>query len=203
MRHAWLLGPLLLCALPARGDQQALSEAEVGVLTPVDSVPAPAMLDQVFAPAPAATRLIQIANDTTADLGIQIRAIRALAAYCPPGVCTDQSPVHQALVAIIQATAQATAPAASLRLIAAVEALGETRSGLQADFELLWPLLDVRGATGECAPRRDVRSTAARAIGALCYTAALDAMRAYADDPCLQVAAQAERAVATLDACSR
>lgn len=203
MKRAWLLGPLLLCALPARGEQQALSEAEIGALTPVDSVPAPATLDLVFAPAPAATRLIEIASDTGADLGIQIRAIRALAAYCPPDVCTAQHPVHQALVAIIQAEAQATAPAPTLRLLAAIEALGETHSGLEPDFKLLWSLLDVRSDAGVCLPRRDVRSTAARAIGALCFKSALDAMRAYTSDPCGQVATQAERAISELDACSR
>lgn len=203
MKHAWLLGPLLLCALPARGDQPTLSEAEIGVLTPVDSVPAQAALDQVFAPEPAATRLIEIAGDTSADLGIQIRAIRALATYCPPDVCTTQNAVHQALVAIIQAEGQATDPAGTLRLIAAVEALGETHSGLEDDFKLLWSLLDVAAEPHVCPPRRDVRSTAARAIGALCFKNALDAMRAYTDDPCGQVATQAELAISTLDVCAR
>ena len=208
MRAGAIVGAALLCALPARGANESLSETVIGVLTPIDSVPAPAAIDQAFAPAPALGSLINIARAGTTDLGIQLRAIRALPGYCPADCSADL--VHQTLVDLLAAYAPDPAavqsPADTLRLIAVIEALGATRSGLEADFERLWPLLDLSKTDGHaatCAPRRDVRATAARAIGQICFHDALDALRAYIADPCGQVAMQAGLAVQTLEQCTK
>lgn len=209
MRLRFLAGAALLCALPARGANQALGERVIAVLTPIDSVPAPAALDQAFAPAPAVDRLIDVARDASVDLGIQIRAIRALPAYCPPD-CSSH-PVHQALAGLVATYTPApgteSPPGDTLRLIAAIEALGATHSGLEADFEQLWDLLDLPKPTTPapttCAAHRDVRAVAARAIGELCFHDAIDAIRAYIADPCSQVATQAGAAVQALEQCGR
>jgi hypothetical protein len=84
--------------------------------------------------APAALdKLLSVAGDHTADLGIELRAIRALPAYCPEP-CGPGTPVHDGLIAFIDGfpAAQYT-PQDLLRLRAAVEALGATRSMLASD----------------------------------------------------------------------
>jgi hypothetical protein len=207
MRARLFAAAALLCALPARGANQSLGERVIAVLTPLDSVPVPAAIDQAFAPAPAVDHLISIALDASVDLGIQVRAIRALPAYCP-AACANQ-PVHQALVGLVSTYTPAPdtqpSPGDTLRLIAAAEALGATHSGLAADFDQLWALLDLPkpGGSTTCAPGRDVRAVAARAIGELCFHDAIDAIRTYIDDPCSQVATQAGLAVQALEQCAR
>lgn len=202
-----LLG--VLCALPAQGANPTLPDAVVGVLSPVDSVPTRAALDDVFAPSLAIDRLAVIASDDTHDLGIQLRAIRALPTYCPQaaGTCGPGTPTHDTLVLLIQrhgvTPGTTPAPADILRLRAATEALGATRSGLPDDVAVLLSLLGDAEAKLDGHPSLDVRAAAARAIGQLCNRDAINALFPHLLDPAPQVVAQVTVALQNLELCGK
>jgi hypothetical protein len=208
-RGRGLLLGAVLCALPAQGANPTLSDAVVGVLSPVDSVPTREALDEVFAPSLALDRLTVIASDDTHDLGIQLRAIRALPTYCPPAaaICGPGTPSHDTLVALIQRYANppnaATAPADLLRLRAATEALGATRSALAADVDVLLSLLGDADKQLYGHPSLDVRAAAARAIGQLCDRDAINALFPHLLDPAPQVVAQVTGALQSLELCTK
>jgi HEAT repeat protein len=85
------------------------------------------------------------------------------------------TPVHDGLIAFIDGFPAAGYTAQDLlRLRAAVEALGATRSMLASDVTKLVPLLD-HGS-------RDVRATVVRALGSLCSNAALGPLNAHSPD---------------------
>jgi hypothetical protein len=161
----------LLCAVPATGGDIKPTPAQVDALTVVDPLPSPAAIDRAFASGPAPTpgldAVVALAGDSTQDLGLQIRALRALPQYCLPAGCAGTA-VHDALARIFdgyraQLEAGARSPQDLLRLRAAMEALGATRSGLQSDVDLLTlsPVLLHY-------PSRDVQVTAVRALRNLC-----------------------------------
>jgi hypothetical protein len=174
---------VLLCALPAQGDLATLPPAVVDALTQIDTVPSQATINDMFpSPQAALDNLRAIALDHTLDLGslgIQLRAIRALPAYCPQP-CGDAT-IHDTLLSLIDDYVRSPrAPQDVLRLRAAVEALGAMRSGLVADVNTLLPLLDD--------PSRDVRATVVRALRNTCNAQAITplSMR-YQDEPTDQV----------------
>jgi hypothetical protein len=166
----------LVCAMPASGQRAALPQRQIDALTPFDSVPSTSVLNNVF-PMPLVD-LRTIAQDPAQDLGITLRAIRALPSYCPPApeVCNDTTEVHQTLVSMIGTflTAFQTDPTPRnlLRLRAAIEALGATRSRLKADADLLTQLgtqLDLQfGEQFNRQGGRDLRTTVTRAIRSIC-----------------------------------
>jgi hypothetical protein len=159
----------LLCAVPATGGDIKPTPAQIDALTVVDAPPSPAAIDRAFAsgpgPTPGLDAVVALAGDPMQDLGVQIRAIRALPQYCLPS-CAGTA-VHDTLAGLVagyrdQLATGPLSPQDMLRLRTAMEALGATRSGLQADVALLIadPLLHD--------PSRDVQVTAVRALRNLC-----------------------------------
>jgi hypothetical protein len=168
MRRPILL-VLALCALPAQSSNLAteLSLDERHALTPVDTIVTPEALDHVLQAPDPAQRIARLKDISvsTEDLGVRLRAIRALPHYCTTpctsdGVATG-NPAHLAIRQVFQSLDldDHRGPAV-LRLRATIEALGATHSGLDADVDLIAPHLDD--------PFRDVRVTAARALDNLC-----------------------------------
>jgi HEAT repeat protein len=150
---------VLLCALPAAGALPDVPAEVVDALTQIDTAPSTDTLNGMFpTPQAALDNLRRIALDAT-EFGVQLRAIRALPAYCP-SPCTD-SPVRDTLLLLIANDSRTMhTPQDILRLRAAVEALGATHSRLAGDVTLLKPLLDDVS--------RDVRATAVRALRNIC-----------------------------------
>jgi hypothetical protein len=157
-----LAAAVVLCTLPAEGDLAEVPDEVVDALTQIDTTPSKAALNAMFpTPQAALDNLRQIALDAS-DLGVQLRAIRALPAYCPaiPQPCGG-TPLHDTLRALIADYGRSKhEPQDIMRMRAAAEALGATRSGLSVDVVLLQPLLDD--------PSRDVRATVVRALRNIC-----------------------------------
>jgi hypothetical protein len=177
---------VLLCALPAQGDLAALPQPVVDALTQMDAAPSMSALNDMFpSPQAALDNLRALALDQTLDLGIlgiQLRAIRALPAYCPDmSLPCGNTPVHDTLLSLIDHyPGSPRAPQDVLRLRAAVEALGATHSGLITDVNKLLPLLDD--------PSRDVRATVVRALRNTCNAQAIAPLSMhYQDEPTDQV----------------
>jgi hypothetical protein len=166
---------VLLCALPASGDNSLLNPRTVTALTSIDAVPSTSGLNDAFSSPEAALADLQaLARDPAVDLGIAIRAIRALPGYCPqvPPSCGTGTGVHDTLIGLItdyQALPQ-PGPRDLLRLRAAVEALGMTHAVLDADVDLMLPLL-MHGS-------RDVRATVVHALRNSCNDKATAALKA-------------------------
>jgi hypothetical protein len=167
----WLAAcAVLAIAGGARGDvPPMLSTPVIDALTLTDSLASSNDFELVFAGSAAATvaQLASIAQDSAADVGVQLRAIRGLAQF--PG---QGSAPHDTLVAVIGAGAGARAGSPVLLLRAAIEALGALAAAGHAgsdDEALLAPHLNDES--------RDVRATTARALGQLCDQDAVAALR--------------------------
>lgn len=214
MTRRLLVLAALLCAVPATGGGIEPTPAQVDAMTVVDAPPTRAVVDLAFSsgpgPTPGLDALLALAGDSTQDLGFQIRAIRALPQYCLPTGCA-RSAVHDALAALVdryrtQLVAAALSPQDMLRLRAAMEALGATRSGLQADVDLLTAQALLHH------PSRDVQVTAVHALRNLCSPdlcsrdACLqdaNAVRALRTGTDTQVDAAINRALADLARCAQ
>ena len=171
MRYGLVTAAAVLCALPASGDDTLLSPGVINALTSIDAMPSKTAINQAFPSQQLAlAALTTIALDHTIDLGIELRAINALPSFCPTATCTT-GPGHDTAVALIldYATSPHT-PQDLLRLRAAVEALGATRSGLTSDVDVLLPLL------GHAS--RDVRATVVRALRNICNAKAVAPLKA-------------------------
>lgn len=204
----------LLCALPASGSGVEPTSAQIDALTAIDALPSRAVVDLAFAsnpgPSPGLDALVALAGGSTQDLGLQIRAIRALPQYCLPTGCAG-TPVHDALTAIVdgyrtQLATTVLIPEDLLRLRTAMEALGATQSGLQADVDLLTAPALLHH------PSRDVQVTAVHALRSLCspdlcsHDACLqdaNAVRALRTGADTQVDAAINRALQDLARCSQ
>lgn len=164
---------VLLTALPADGTTALLPPPVFQALTLIDAVPSKDALDDAFGRQAPFDNLLSVALDRTIDLGIELRAIRALPAYCPlaPQICGAGSPAHDALVALVASQSSPGTPPDLLRLRAAAEALGATHSGLLDDATQLMSLL------GNAS--RDVRATAIRAIRQVCNSDAIPPLKSY------------------------
>lgn len=214
MTRRLLVMAALLCAVPATGSGIDPTSAQIDALTVVDAPPSRALVDRAFSsgpgPTPGLDALLALAGDATQDLGLQIRAMRALPQYCLPTGCA-RSTVHDALAAIVdryraQLATAALSPKDLLRLRAAIEALGATRSGLQADVDLLTAPALLHH------PSRDVQVTAVHALRDLCSPdlcsrdACLqdaNAIRALRTGTDTQVDAAINRALADLARCAQ
>jgi hypothetical protein len=156
----------LLCALPASGGGVPPTPAQLDALSTIDAVPSRTLIDAVFPAGTSVAALIAIATDPARDLGVQVRALRTLPQYCPPTSCAG-TVIHQALASIVddyraQLASAALSPRDVLRLRAAIEALGATRSGAQSDVDLLTAPALLHH------PSRDVQVTAVHALRRLC-----------------------------------
>lgn len=175
MRPATLVAALGLAVLvgPARGDDitpDALpTTLELQMLTRMDSVPT---RDEVIA-ATTISRLRGLATSADVDLGLQLRAIRALTHYCEPDCQPDDAgdhPAHAAILDIVRTLDPDTrTPSALLRLRAAIEALGLLHSGTDEDVATLIEYL------GDAS--RDIRTTAVRALRETCNPMAIGPLR--------------------------
>lgn len=168
MRRGGLLVVIAICALPAQGDNLAtgLTLAERHALTPIDTVVTPEALDNVLQAPDLSQRIARLAEIgvSTEDLGVRLRAIRALPRYCSASCQSDGistgDPAHLAVRQVLRSIDVTDhGGGAILRLRATLEALGATRSGLAEDVTLIVPFLDHAS--------RDIRVTAARALGDL------------------------------------
>lgn len=165
MRARLLAIAALLSAFPASGGSLELSSEQVDALAPIDATPAIPQIDLAF-PGTSVDSLTAIATDPAQPLGVQIRALRMLPRYCPATGCATTA-IHQTLATMVdgyrlQLSTAALSPQDVLRLRAAMEALGATRSGLQADVDLLTSAVLLHH------PSRDVQVTDVHALRRLC-----------------------------------
>jgi hypothetical protein len=186
----------LLCALPADGQNVFLPQPVVDALTPIDALPSSVALDTVFAM--PLQELRAIALDPAVDVGIAIRAIRALPAYCPPApeICGVGTLVHDTLVGIVEGYRGGHAtPGDLMRLRAAVEALGATRSGLPDDVTMLEHHLN--------SGSRDLRITVIHALRNICSSDAIKPLNdRRSTEPLQQVQLLLAQAVLDLQRCN-
>ena len=197
MRLSAISCAVLLCALPADGSNALLTQPVIQALTSIDTIPSTVALNDAFGTQPPLDTLLLIARDPTIDLGIGLRAIRALPAYCPaqPQPCGPGTPVHDALILLIDGSAAQGTPHDLLRLRAAVEALGATHSGLAGDVDKLMSLL---GSSSS----RDVRATVVRAIRNVCNSVAISQLGTYFfNEPSRQVQLAITAALQDLGRC--
>jgi len=196
--RAIVVALLLTCAVAIATGTTSLDLDEQNTLTAIDTVPTKPQLDSVFDNAQnALQKLTSIANDPdpTADIGIRLRAIHALAKYCVATPCVANDVAHQSVASVVSATATATAHDGSqvLLLRAAIETLGAMR--VSGDAPTLWPLLDH--------PSRDIRAATARALRDLCNNQAVTPLRArYSVEMTDQVKLAISEALRILGQCS-
>ncbi len=159
--RTWLVGLVAVCAVVAVqvAESAAIDPALVEILSGVDFVPVRTTLDGVLG-ASAETELNSIANDTTSDAGLRIRAFRALAFYRGPQT-------EATLTATVQANASATTGVETLYARAAMLSLATVIGDNAVVF--ISPILDNEN--------RDMRSSAARALALAGSTDAIPALR--------------------------
>ena len=126
-------------------------------LTSIDTVPTKSQIDSAFDPANALDSLSEISQDTQVDIGVRVRAIHALAKYCPDP-CSTTELAHQSLSTLINNTSTETIGEPLVLLRAAIETIG-----------ILAPLLDHSS--------RDIRAATARALRDLCNPNAVFPLR--------------------------
>ncbi|HET9625913.1 MAG TPA: HEAT repeat domain-containing protein [Kofleriaceae bacterium] len=172
----------LALSLPARGDagsaEPLLTPRVRNQLSAIDTLPSLNVLSDQSALRNAAPSLSSIASDSGNDVGVRIRAARAMVGYCNANTDPDDncasltSQIHVALLEII--TSYQSNPSPTPRdlvlMRAAVESLGAARAVLPDDVATLLRLLDH--------PSRDVRATAVRALATSCAQDAIDRVRA-------------------------
>lgn len=172
----------LFVSAAAYGDALMLTQPVINALTQIDSIPSSTQLNTVFngSSTEALSNLTAIAlSQGTVDLGVQLRAIRALTHYCLAPCGTSEA--HQTLETVATTPRYRDARRGSdlLVLRAAIEALGVLR--IPGDVSILLPQLDH--------PSRDIRAAAAHALRDLGNTQAIPALRArYQQEQVKQVA---------------
>ncbi len=166
-----------------------LQPTQIEALSAIDSVPTKGQLDFLFNNDALAG--LTTAAQASDKPGVQLRAIHALVQYCAPP-CSDLDPAHAPLVQILTDNATATAGSQLLVLRAAIESLGPMQQPLDADR--LTPFLNH--------PSRDVRATTALALGDLCNTTAVSALRTrLQNEPVAQVQLAISSALRALNQC--
>ncbi|HEY4238434.1 MAG TPA: HEAT repeat domain-containing protein [Kofleriaceae bacterium] len=216
MRRAWPLVLVCAAALPARSDRSvlstgattrpgttyALSMIDIEALTPVDATPDLTAIDSLFRDGGGAMlNLIAAATDPQGDVGVAIRAIRTLPAYCAnqldPSVseaCATNSEPHDTLAGVVTTYRDDHSMAGLMKLRSAIEAIGLTRSSDPNDVALLEPLTQHDS--------RDIRAAAATALGNVCNTSAQSWLQQrVSQEQSLQVQASLAIAIRKLQAC--
>lgn len=172
----------LFVSAAAYGDALVLSQPVINALTPIDSLPSSDQLNNVFndseLEAISNLQMIALAQGTV-DLGVRLRAIRALTHYCKAPCGTHEVHVTIETIATTPQYRDARRGSDLLVLRAAIEALGVLR--IPGDVTILLPQLDH--------PSRDIRAAAAHALRDLGNTQAIPALRArYQQEQVKQVA---------------
>lgn len=166
MRSPLLPGIALAIALTAHAETTQLPPMVVDALTPIDAVPSSDDLNYVFGtPSAAVTQLRAIAMDPDAEVGIKLRAIRALAQYKSSDLGSPLA--HDTLVAVFTNPLYANAKLSSELLVlrGAIEALGACPDKQPTDVDLLAPMLEHQS--------RDIRAATANALRDLGNTNAI------------------------------
>lgn len=172
----------LVLSAAVYGDPPMLSQPVINALTQIDTVPSSSQLNSVFndseIEALANLQMIALAQGTV-DLGVQLRAIRALTQYCQTPCASHEAHATLETLATTPRYRDARRGSDLLILRAAIEALGVLR--IPGDVTILLPQLDH--------PSRDIRATAAHALRDLGNTQAIPALRArYQQEQVKQVA---------------
>jgi hypothetical protein len=202
MIRATLAALLVAYAAALATGATVLPEPVQNTLTTIDSVPTKTQLDNVFS-GEALSNLSTIAQDNAADIGIRLRAIHALAKYCPAptapagSVCTTDELAFQGLSALITETREETSGSSVLLLRAAIETIGTLPLDTNVKDQVvsvLIPLLDHQS--------RDVRAATVRALRDLCNTQAIIPLRArYTAESTEQVKLAISEALRVLGQC--
>jgi HEAT repeat protein len=194
---AILLG--ILVAIASGDSALPLEQKAKNTLTPIDSVPTRAQIDDAFNTSQNALQnLTAIATDdqNPSDTGIRLRAIHALAKYCTPTPCTDTDPAHVALKTVVADNQHEVSGARVLLLRAGIETIGVMRVR-DDDINLLLPLLDHSS--------RDIRAATAKALADICGNPppTITALRfRYSHEPTEQVKLAISEALRILGQCS-
>ena len=194
---AILVTLLLTGAVAIATGSTNLPQQAANMLTSIDQIPTKQQITGAFSndEQQALLSLAAIANDPdpTADVGIRLRAIHALAKYCAATPCAANDTAHTAVATVITTTATAHDGAQVLLLRAAIETLGTMR--VSSDAATLQPLLDH--------PSRDIRAATARALRDLCNNQAVTPLRArYSVEMTDQVKLAISEALRILGQCS-
>ena len=108
----------------ATGTTENLSPRVRDTLTAIDTVPSRDALNHAFKDMGGAlTNLSSIAKNKDVDVGVRVRAIHALAKYCP-SPCSDTDPAHASLKTIIETTSNESTGESVVLLRAAIETIG-------------------------------------------------------------------------------
>jgi HEAT repeat protein len=191
MTRGWLIVSVVALAAAIAAAATSLPQPVQNTLTTIDSVPTKTQLDNVFS-GDALVNLSAIAKDKIADIGIRLRAIHALAKYCPEP-CSTTELAHQSLSGLIADEREETSGSSVLLLRAAIETIGALH--VADDVNVLVPLLD-HGS-------RDVRAATARALRDLCNTQAITPLRVrYTSESTEQVKLAISEALRVLGQCS-
>jgi hypothetical protein len=161
----WLLALALVGGLVATGATMALDQQQEDVLTTIDTVPSKTLYESLPQMPLDQTDLETIAADGSASPAFRLRAIYALSTYCA-APCSSTDPAHVTLANLITAYGAAQSGSDLLILRGAAEAIGPMQ--VPGDLDALTALLNH--------PSRDIRATAALALGALCNGSATSAL---------------------------
>jgi hypothetical protein len=197
MRNAIIALVLTGAVATATGSIPLTDDAQ-NALTSIDSVPTKDQLNRSYdkTEAEVLQSLADLAIDTeqTADPGIRLRAIHALAKYCPLP-CGSTHLAHQSVSSVIAMT-RPPAPTTGtnvLLLRAAIETMGLMK--VASDEPTLRGLLDH--------PSRDIRAATARALRDLCNTQAITPLvTRYSQEGTYQVKIAISEALRVLEQCS-
>ena len=188
------LGLLMLLALsqrPAHSHHQ-LSDAALHALTMIDRVVTKTELIAAFGAQDTATALVALAADPSTDVGVRLRAIRALPLFCS-SPCSGTS-IHTTLLALL--SGPSTGGPSVLLKRAALEALGAAKSGDLGDVSSIAAFLNHSS--------RDLRAAAASSLRVLCNTQALTPLRSrYQIEPFEQVRLAISEALRDLPNCAQ
>lgn len=157
-------------SLDAAATIAQLTQPVIYALTPIDSIPSTQQINSVHENDEqlALANLEAIAlSPSGVDLGVQLRAIRALTHYCKEPCGSHEAHATVIELATTPRYRDASAGTDLLVLRAALEAIGVLR--VQDDVSVLVPQLEH--------PNRDIRATAAHALRDLGNTQAIPALR--------------------------
>ena len=163
MRKLAVAVVILAAIVAAAGTPVSLMPEQQQALTAIDTVPTKTLYESLPDMPLDQGTLQGVATDGSASPAFRLRAIHALSTYCAVAAgsaCPTSDPAHQTLVGLVGAYGSAQSGSDLLILRGAVEALGPMKD--PDDEPMLAALLNH--------PNRDIRSTAALALGALCNT---------------------------------